>query len=63
MALRKTVLVCEARGSGDWRVIALFLATNLLISSPKLTRVVVFEILYPNYSWLPPCHAKFEGGC
>ena len=38
------------------------LLTSLLISSPRLTRLVVFEILYPNFSWLPPCHLKFEGG-
>ena len=39
------------------------LLTSLLISSPRLTRLVVFEILYPNSSWLPPCHLEFEGGC
>ena len=39
------------------------LLTSLLISSPRLTRLVVFEVLYPNFSWLPPCHLKFEGGC
>ena len=39
------------------------LLTNLLISSPRLTRLVIFKILYPNSSWLPPCHLKFEGRC
>ena len=39
------------------------LPTNLLISSPKLTHLAVFEIWYPNSSWLPPCHLEFEGGC
>ena len=39
------------------------LLTSLLLSSPRLTCLVVFEILYPNSSWLPPCHLKFEGGC
>ena len=39
------------------------LLTSLLISSPRLTCLVVFEILYPNSSWLPPCHLEFEGGC
>ena len=39
------------------------LLTSLLISLPRLTRLVVFEILYPNSSWLPPCHLEFEGGC
>ena len=39
------------------------LLTNLLISLPRLTRLVVFEILYPNSSWLPPCHLEFGGGC
>ena len=39
------------------------LLTSLLISSPRLTRLVVFEILYPNSSWLPPCHLEFKGGC
>ena len=39
------------------------LPTNLLISPPKLTHLVVFEILYPNPSWLPSYHLKFEGGC
>ena len=34
--------------------------TNLLISLPRLTRLVVFEILYPNSSWLPSCHLEFE---
>ena len=39
------------------------LSTSLLISSPRLTHLVVFEILYPNSSWLLPCHLEFEGGC
>ena len=39
------------------------LLTSLLISSPSLTRLVVFEILYPNSSWLPPYHLEFEWGC
>ena len=39
------------------------LLTSLLISSPRLTHLVVFEILYPNSSWLPPCHLEFKGGC
>ena len=39
------------------------LLTSLLISLPRLTRLVVFEILYPNSSWLPPCHLKFERRC
>ena len=39
------------------------LLTSLLISLPRLTRLVVFEILYPNSRWLPPCHLEFEGGC
>ena len=39
------------------------LLTSLLISSPKLTHLVVFGILYPNSSWLPPSYLKFEGGC
>ena len=39
------------------------LLTSLLISSPRLTHLVVYEVLYPNFSWLPPCHLKFEGGC
>ena len=39
------------------------LLTSLLISSPSLARLVVFEILYPNSSWLPPCHLEFEGAC
>ena len=38
------------------------LLTSLLISLPRLTRQVIFEILYPNSSWLPPCHLEFEGG-
>ena len=37
------------------------LLISLLISSPRLTRLIVFEILYPNSSWLPPCHLEFEG--
>ena len=37
------------------------LLTSLLISSPSLTRLVVFEILYPNSNWLPPCHLEFGG--
>ena len=39
------------------------LLTSLLISLPRLTRLVVFEILYPNSSWLPHYHLEFEGGC
>ena len=39
------------------------LLTSLLISLPRLIRLVVFEILYLNSNWLPPCHLKFEGGC
>ena len=39
------------------------LLTSLLISLPRLTRLVIFEILYPNSSWLPPYHLEFEGGC
>ena len=39
------------------------LLTSLLISLPRLTRLVVFEILYPNSRWLFPCHLEFEGGC
>ena len=39
------------------------LLTSLLISSPRLTRLVVFEILYTNSSWLPPCHLEFKGRC
>ena len=39
------------------------LPSNLLISSPKLNRLVVFEIQYPNSNWLPPYHLEFEGGC
>ena len=39
------------------------LLTSLLISLPRLTRLVVFEILYPNSSWLPPYHLEFEGRC
>ena len=39
------------------------LLTSLLISLPRLTRLVIFEILYPNSSWLPPCHLEFEEGC
>ena len=39
------------------------LLTYVPISSPKLTWLVVFEILYPNSSWLPPCHLEFEGVC
>ena len=39
------------------------LLTSLLISPPSLTRLVVFEILYPNSSWLPPYHLEFEKGC
>ena len=39
------------------------LLTSLLIFLPRLTCLVVFEILYPNSSWLPPCHLEFEGGC
>ena len=39
------------------------LLTSLLISSPRLTRLVVFEILYLNSSWLPPYHLKFKRGC
>lgn len=39
------------------------LLTNLLISSPRLIHLVIFEILYPNFSWLSPCHLKIEGGC
>ena len=37
--------------------------TSLLISSPRLTCLVVFEILYPNSSWLPPYRLEFEEGC
>ncbi|XP_065637550.1 uncharacterized mitochondrial protein AtMg00810-like [Quercus suber] len=37
------------------------LLTSLLISSQRLNCLVVFEILYPNSSWLPPCHLEFEG--
>ena len=33
--------------------------SSLLLSSPRLTCLVIFEILYPNSSWLPPCHLKF----
>ena len=39
------------------------LLTSLLISLPRLTRLVVFEILYPNSSWLPPGHLEFKGAC
>ena len=39
------------------------LLTSLLISLPRLTCLVVFEILYPNSRWLLPCHLEFEGGC
>ena len=39
------------------------LPSNLLISSPKLNRLVVFEIQYPNSNWLPPYHLEFEEGC
>ena len=39
------------------------LLTSLLIFSRRLTRLVVFEILHPNSSWLPPCYLKFEGRC
>ena len=39
------------------------LLTSLLISSPSLTRLVFFEILYPNSSWLPLYHLEFEWGC
>ena len=39
------------------------LLTSLLISSLRLTRLVIFKILYLNFSWLSPCHLKFEGGC
>ena len=38
------------------------LLTSLLIFLPRLTCLVVFKILYPNSSWLPPCHLEFEGG-
>ena len=38
------------------------LLTSLLISSPRVIRLVVFEILYPKSSWLPPYHLEFEGG-
>ena len=31
------------------------------IMRPILTRLIVFKILYPNSSWLPPCHLEFEG--
>ena len=37
------------------------LLTSLLISLPRLTRLVIFEILYPNSNWLPPFHLEFEG--
>ena len=39
------------------------LLTSLLISSPRVTCLVVFEILYPNSSWFPLCHLEFKGGC
>ena len=38
------------------------LLTSLLTSLPRLTHLVIFEILYPKSSWLPPCHLEFEGG-
>ena len=39
------------------------LLTSLLISLLRLTRLVVFEILYPNSCWFLPCYLEFEGGC
>ena len=39
------------------------LLTSLLISSPRVTRLVIFEILYLNSSWLPPYHLEFKRGC
>ena len=34
------------------------LLTSLLLSLPRLTRLVVFEILYSNSRWLPPYHLE-----
>ena len=39
------------------------LLTSMLISSPRLTCLVIFKILDPNANWLPSCHLEFEGGC